>query len=214
MRKFLVGVLVFAGFVLGVFLRPAFTDSPNLRSANPPTPPPATQAVESASTQARLDAVEADNARLSALVQGLANQQPRAVPDGGSAASTRRLDSPLPTIEDREKARTELFNHEHSLLAAFEAEPVDAQWAANMKDTLRGSLLGMFPDAGSVPKHAIDCRSTTCVARFSWDNYAAALSGYSAVDIPSTRCSRFMVLPEPVDKEAAYSANLILSCTK
>lgn len=211
MRKFLAGLLVVSGFGLGLFLRPLFTDGPAQASTHPVGPNATTQTVESASTLARLQAVEADNARLSALVQGLSNQPSHTERDAGL---NPRQESPLPSIEDREKARTELFNHERSLLAAFEAEPMDAQWASNMRETLQSSLLSIFPDAGAVPKHAIDCRSSTCVARFSWNNYAAAITEYSSVDIPSTHCARFMVLPEPADKEAAYSANLILSCKR
>jgi len=82
-----------------------------------------------------------------------------------------------------------------------------------MIDRLENSFSESYlQDAGI--RHSIDCKTSKCVASFGWDNYDAALQQYLAVDINSTDCSRFMLLPEPKNKDAPYFADLILQCKR
>ncbi len=138
-----------------------------------------------------------------------------------AASSTSRAgESPAPprhpSAEDREKELQKEVERHDELIAAHRRELRDSIWAAKMEGTIESQIHNF---AGSVPEgqfQSVECRSTTCVASFSWPSRSDAQSELRTTleRIGPVPCATAITLPEANagTGDATYRADVYLDC--
>jgi len=94
----------------------------------------------------------------------------------------------------------------------FRAGASDSTWAAGAKRSLESEL----PQAvlENTEFVGVSCRGRICLANFSWPDYGTAQKESEAVMYGgfSVNCARTIMLPVPVDNDAAYSGTIAFDC--
>lgn len=131
--------------------------------------------------------------------------------DPSSAGRSRRRASAADPFDPNERKR--LYQEQ---LAAHDAEPVDAQWARQVEAKLGDHLARTSRQRWKAT--GVSCRTTTCTATLEWTSYRDAVLSYNHVlsgrSESDPNCARMVMLPEPADANAAYSARAIFDCTE
>lgn len=127
---------------------------------------------------------------------------------GVEARSSSPADESPPGLPSEAEIAEELRHQqarEDDFRARFDAESVDAQWAARWESgiaTALDSSLGELPGFGEI---SIECHRTRCLAEASWDSYSAATLALStAADATKGACATSVFMPPPVDPAAPY----------
>ena len=99
-------------------------------------------------------------------------------------------------------------------IAAHKASPVDETWARAAQTSVATSLDKLAARSG-FSVNTVECRSSSCLAEIGWPSYHGALSTYEnlLVEPYEPNCATEIVLPDPADQGAAYSATLVLDCS-
>ena len=103
-----------------------------------------------------------------------------------------------------------------TLVAEHYRQRRDSAWARSSETLLHDELQRELGDGFPGEVVEIDCRETSCVARFEWPNFEVASSSYTAIahsDL-SLHCYRQVILPLPADNEAAYQAHAHFRCDR
>jgi len=89
----------------------------------------------------------------------------------------------------------------------------DSVWSAKAEGSLGSKLRSI---AGQREVRGVDCRMTSCVARLSWTNQAAARADYRNLLVASyePNCATRILLPDAADPSASYEARLFFDCTE
>jgi hypothetical protein len=190
-----------AGVVVVLF---AGARSPGSAAASAPT----------VATSPRLPpvAVSADSLLLSQRVASLESRMGElsSAPPGVAAPTP----APSHPIEEREE-RTRLALDEHAkLLLQHSAARRDPAWAARKEEDI-GTKLGALAETLGRPfsVEAVDCRSSTCVAKLVWPNEGAARANLRSLleGSADVSCAREIAFP-PGENARSYTASFYLDC--
>jgi hypothetical protein len=136
------------------------------------------------------------------------------------ALERRTGDAPDPGQERGASSRQALEAEERAYLAqirarlrAHEAEQADPGWASETSTALTGAMEAFAASRKHGSKlHAIDCRSTSCVATMEFPSYSAAMTHFTGyVTSPfGMQCHQTAELPEqPEDATAPYTFKVL-----
>ena len=140
---------------------------------------------------------------------------PESYAQGARVARAQRDEAPTASAADPfdPNERKRLYQEQ---LAAHDAEPVDAQWARQVEAKLGDHLARTSRQRWKAT--GVSCRTTTCTATLEWTSYRDAVLSYNHVlsgrSESDPNCARMVMLPEPADANAAYSARAIFDCTE
>jgi hypothetical protein len=109
-------------------------------------------------------------------------------------------------------ANRAFHQREHrELLERHAREPVAEAWASATAQRLRDVLRPITAGAGA-SLLGVDCRSSTCVARVEWRDFAAANLGWSAVLQGDYSCAVRVTLDDAKDLGARFQTDVLFSC--
>jgi hypothetical protein len=122
---------------------------------------------------------------------------------------------PAPTLGAEREERARLAFDEHArLLLQHSAAPRDPAWAARKEEDI-GAKLGALAETLGRPfsVQAVECRSSTCVAKLVWPNEGAARANLRSLleGSADVSCAREIAFP-PGEDERSYTASFYLDC--
>ncbi len=192
-----------AGMILGIAIMLAVQS--HVRADSSTTAPPAAVSPTTRGLAAARDLVlEARLNRLEARMTDAAGV--------GAPAPVRAVD---PAPIDRQAGLEDTRRAFEQRVAAHAAAPRNAAWATATEHAIAETLTKNANDRPqSFALEAVDCRTTTCVARMRWASEDAARADVRAVvenaDVP---CARQIALPEAT-AGGAYEASLLFDCAR
>jgi hypothetical protein len=116
-------------------------------------------------------------------------------------------------MPDPEEVKQALLLQQQERLDAHHRQPVDATRSSEATRAFSTDFSALTQEQPFTVR-AIDCRSTSCIARVEWPSYAEAAASYQVLLQHSygMDCMRSLLLPEPEEPARAYEASLILDC--
>ena len=171
-----------------------------------------------ARSEAPTSAAEAERPVAPRVPQGWARRMPRHRPpsdiaeEGADSAEPAPSEASAWSEEDLEQARDRVLGMWEEQLDDHEAAAIDSQWARSVAPQFNRDLEAIGEEAFAVAD--VDCRTTTCVATLDFASYGAAQASLAGVlhHPYAVNCATTFVIPEPEDRAAAYSANVLFDC--
>lgn len=216
MRRVVAGLILLVGLAAGAGLRSIWeSSSPQSLSSSPAGAPAQSLSLDvvrdaDSRSDSRLGELERSARRDREAIRGLESDIARLLDAGQGSPRVAATAAPEGS---RDAAREALFERRSALISAFQLERPDPAWAEPMQRTLLSAFRDQ-PNRGSTASPRIECRSSQCIATFTWQNYKAAALGFESADILSESCTRFMLLDDPSDPEKEFSAQVIFTCKR
>lgn len=198
-------LVAISGALLGVAIMLAVQSHGDAGSAIAPPALPASRAphppgdARDRVLAARLDRLEARFAETAATAA--------AAPDPASPGSAAPVDRQAGLDDARRAFARRLVDHA--------AAPRDAAWAAATERAITAAIAKLARDGQpGFALAAVDCRSSTCVARLQWPSSdAARVDARAIVENADVPCARQIVLPEAAGG-GSYEASLLFGCAR
>ncbi len=206
--KILLALLfVSVGVGIGLALKPGRTEpAPMTHTSQDSEGPRAARDTSGSTAIQRPLRSPMEEARLQALERTVAELRTQ------SGAAPPAPVSPPPRL-DREKLKQMALEQRQAQLLGHERQAIDPTWASEATRSFSADF-SMMTQGQAFRVRALDCKTTTCVARVEWPSYAEAAASYQFLLHHSygMDCARNLMLPEPEDPTRAYAASLILEC--
>ncbi len=207
-------VILVLGIVVGAAL-PSLWEAVFADPKPPPTVPAQSENpfrdLEAERTRRRIEALEK-------RVE-VATKQPEPSPDGSvdaMAEPTAKQDAPVPDYSPEAQAAglAAAFRKYEQELGAFESQATDPSWAPHMTAQIQSGLARIIEGGHLHATSSVECRSSMCRARVTWPDYKTAQREYLYADSSEPGCARQLMLYEPADPGAAYTASLVVKCNR
>jgi len=201
-------VLVILGLIAGLVGRSFFVSDAR---------PIETVSVAPATNQnARVEELSKQLAELEQRVgqQGRVLEAQVALADGGSDRKVE-VDRESARMPDPETAKRELNSSFEKAYDQFAHEAKDSVWAETQRDKIASGIQERLAhNPNKIITTNVECRTTMCIATFTWPDLETAKREMMTADVPDESCSRRMLIPDDAAPSGEFSAKLIFECKR
>jgi hypothetical protein len=148
-----------------------------------------------------------DEARMVALEDRLKRVEARRLDSEASSAP-----EPEPPPPSPEEMRIGAQKADDVLHSKYREEHADPKWATAAAASIRDTL-NEIAKRGTFAVDGVDCKTTMCMAKFTWPSYQAARREFPRVlALKKVRCATEINVPPPAKEDGPYEATLMLDC--
>lgn len=114
------------------------------------------------------------------------------------------------------RSTEQLENEFAEAVRVHEQAPVDPSWARAAQEMMRSDLEMLGEDIVGFRVQDVDCRTTTCSAKISWNSFDDASLGFGVLlgHRYEENCATRIVLQPPDNMQARYETTLLFDCSK